>query len=60
MLAAYRARKFDFARHMAEQAAPLAPAEVAGLYGYCVKRFAALNAEALPESWVPMISLDEK
>ena len=60
MLAAYRARKFDFARQMAEQAAALAPAEVVGLYGYYVKRFAALNADALPESWAPIISLDEK
>jgi adenylate cyclase len=60
MLAAYRARKFAVARRLAEQAAPLAPGEVAGLYGYYAKRFAALDAEALPESWAPMIALDEK
>jgi adenylate cyclase len=60
MLAAYRARKFDAARQAAEQAAPLAPAEIAGLYDYYVKRFATLAADWLPESWTPMIALDEK
>ena len=60
MLAAYRARKFAAARRLAEQAAPLAPPEVAGLYGYYVKRFTALDAETLPESWAPMIALNEK
>jgi len=42
------------------EAAPLAPAEVAGLYDYYVKRFARLAADLLPESWAPMIALDEK
>ncbi|RBP11398.1 adenylate cyclase [Roseiarcus fermentans] len=60
MLAAYRARKFAAAQTLAQEAAPLAPAEVAGLYGYCLRRFAALDAQALPESWAPMIALDEK
>ena len=60
MLAAYRARKFGQARAIAEAAAPLAPAEVAGLYGYSIRRYAALEAEALPEGWAPMIALDEK
>ncbi len=60
MLAAYRARKFAAARRLADEAAPLAPPEVLGLYGYYVKRFAALDAETLPESWAPMIALDEK
>ena len=60
MLAAYRARKFAAARRLADEAAALAPAEVVGLYGYYVKRFAALDAETLPESWAPMIALDEK
>jgi adenylate cyclase len=60
MLAAYRAQKFAAAKAMAEQAVPLAPVEVAGLYGYCVSRFAALEAEALPDSWAPMIVLEEK
>jgi len=60
MLAAYRARKFAAAKHVAEQAATLAPPEVAGLYGYYVGRFAALEAESLPDGWAPMIALDEK
>ncbi len=60
MLAAYRARKFAAARRLADEAAALAPPEVVGLYGYYVKRFAALDAETLPESWAPMIALDEK
>ena len=60
MLAAYRAGKFGQARKLAEDAAALAPAEVSGLYGYSVKRFAALEAEPLPEDWAPMIALDEK
>jgi adenylate cyclase len=60
MLAAYRARKFSEARKMAEEAAPLARPEVAGLYGYYVRRFSALEAEPLPDGWAPMIALDEK
>ena len=60
MLAAYRAQKFAEAVKFAKEAAPLAPAEVSGLYAYNVRRFAALEAEALPESWAPMIALDEK
>ena len=60
MLAAYRARKFDQARALAEEAAVLAPAEVRGLYQYNVKRFSSLAAEALPKEWAPMIALDEK
>ena len=60
MLAAYRARKFDAARQLAAEAGALAPPEVRGLYDYNVKRFAALDSEALPESWSPMIALDEK
>jgi adenylate cyclase len=60
MLAAYRARKFDAARQMAEEAAPLAPAAIAGLYGYYAKRFAALATDWLPDDWAPMIALDEK
>ena len=59
-LAAYRARKFAAAKEIAGKAAPLAPAEVVGLYGYYVKRFAALETAPLPEGWAPMIALDEK
>ncbi len=60
MLAAYRARRFAAAREIADAAAALAPAEVCGLYAYNAKRFAALAAEPPPESWAPMIALDEK
>jgi hypothetical protein len=60
MLAAYRARKFGAAKQMAEEAALLAPPEIVGLYGYNVKRFAALESVPLPDAWAPMIALDEK
>ena len=60
MLAAYRARKFGAAKKIAEEAGLIAPAEVRGLYAYNVRRFEALGAGALPESWAPMIALDEK
>ena len=60
MLAAYRARKFAAARQMAEDAAPLAPGEVRGLYHYYQKRFAELAGRELPDSWAPLIALDEK
>jgi adenylate cyclase len=60
MLAAYRARKFAAAGAFAAEAATLAPAEISGLYDYNLRRFAALDADALPESWAPMIALDEK
>ncbi len=60
ILKAYRARKFDAAKEMAVDAAQLAPAEVVGLYHYYEKRFASLAEQELPESWAPMIALDEK
>jgi adenylate cyclase len=60
MLAAYRARKFAAACAFAAEAATLAPAEVRALYDYNLKRFAELDAGTLPESWAPMIALDEK
>ncbi len=60
MLAAYRARKFAAARQMAEDAAPLAPDELRGLYHYYQKRFAELAGRELPDSWAPLIALDEK
>ena len=60
MLAAYRARKFDEARGIAEEAQRIAPGEVRGLYQYNVRRFGGLAAEALPKEWAPMIALDEK
>ncbi len=60
MLAAYRARKFATARQMAEDAALHAPDEVRGLYRYYQKRFTQLAEEELPESWAPLIALDEK
>ena len=60
MLAAYRARKFAAASRMAEDAAPLAPEHVRGLYHYYRKRFGHLAEQELPDSWAPLIALDEK
>ena len=60
ILKAYRARNFVAAKQMAADAAQIAPAEVAGLYIYHQKRFASLAEQELPESWAPMIALDEK
>ena len=60
ILKAYRARIFLAGKQMAADAALLAPAEVVGLYHYYQKRFASLAEEELPESWAPMIALDEK
>ncbi len=60
ILKAYRARNFLAAKQMAADAAQIAPAEVAGLYRYYQKRFASLAEQELPESWAPMIALDEK
>ena len=60
ILKAYRARNFLAARQMAADAAQIAPVEVVGLYNYYQKRFAALAEQELPESWAPMIALDEK
>ena len=60
ILTAYRARKFKAAMHMAADAAQLAPADIRGLYHYYKKRFAELADHELPETWAPMIALDEK
>jgi adenylate cyclase len=60
ILKAYRARNFTAARQMAADAVPLAPADVRGLYAYYQARFAELAKSDLPESWTPMIALDEK
>jgi len=60
ILKAYRARSFRAARQMAADAAQLAPVEVVGLYQYYQRRFASLAEQELPESWAPMIVLDEK
>jgi adenylate cyclase len=60
ILKGYRARNFVAAKQMAADAAYLAPAEVAGLYGYYQKRFASLDGRELPANWAPTIALDEK
>jgi adenylate cyclase len=60
ILKAYRARRFAAARQMAADAAHLAPADIRGLYHYYQKRFEELGQHELPDSWAPMIALDEK
>ena len=60
ILKAYRARRFAAAKQMADDAAHLAPAHIRGLYHYYQKRFEALGGHELPETWAPMIALDEK
>ena len=60
ILKAYRARRFAAAKQMASDAAHLAPANIRGLYHYYQKRFEELSEHELPETWAPMIALDEK
>jgi adenylate cyclase len=60
ILKAYRARRFAAAKQMAADAAHLAPADIRGLYHYYQKRFEELGQHELPDSWAPMIALDEK
>ena len=60
ILKAYRARNFAAARQMAADAEPLAPGDIRGLYAYYQARFAELAKSELPETWTPMIALDEK
>src|SRR5271169_2431360 len=60
ILKAYRARRFAAAKQMAADAAHLAPADIRGLYHYYQKRFEELDQLELPESWAPLIALDEK
>jgi adenylate cyclase len=60
ILKAYRARRFAAAKQMAVDAAHLAPANIGGLYHYYQKRFEELGRRELPETWAPMIALDEK
>jgi adenylate cyclase len=60
MLAAYRARGFAKAKHMAENMGGVAPNDVGGLYVYYQRRFAELAQEDLEHSWAPIIALDEK
>jgi adenylate cyclase len=60
ILKAYRARRFAAAKQMAADAAHLAPADIRGLYHYYQKRFEELGQHELPDSWAPLIALDEK
>ena len=60
ILKGYRARRFAAARQMAADAALLAPADIRGLYHYYQKRFEELDQHELPDTWAPMIALDEK
>jgi hypothetical protein len=45
---------------MAVDAAPLAHPDLRGLYKYYQKRFEELARNELPDTWAPMIALDEK
>ena len=47
-------------KQMAADAAHLAPADIRGLYHYYQKRFEELDQHELPDTWAPMIALDEK
>jgi adenylate cyclase len=60
ILKGYRARRFAAARQMAADASQLAPADIRGLYHYYQKRFEELDQHNLPDTWTPMIALDEK
>jgi adenylate cyclase len=60
ILAAYRAGRFGCATQLAADAAKFAPLDIQGLYYFYEKRFAELAESNLPDSWVPMIALDEK
>ncbi len=60
MLDAYRGRRFEIARDLANQAFALSPESVAGLYRYSERRYARLAAEQLSPDWRPLIALEEK
>ena len=61
ILAAYRARDFEVARHLAAAAAELAPKEIEGLYtNYYQERFAFLAMSKLDASWTPVFKLETK
>ena len=60
MMALYRNREFAAAGALARQLEAEAPAAVAGLYGFHLRRFSALAREAPPESWAGTMVLEEK
>jgi adenylate cyclase len=60
MMSLYRDRDFAGAREIAEELSATAPEHVRGLYGFHLRRFDALAAETLPESWRAVTVLDEK
>jgi adenylate cyclase len=60
MLTAYRARKFQMARDLAIDAARAAPKEIVGLYDFYQRRFEHLASADLDESWIALITLEEK
>ena len=60
MLEAFRCRAFDKALQFAEEAAALAPAEIAGLYAFYQARIHE-TVEAMPgDDWSPVLTLEEK
>jgi adenylate cyclase len=60
MLDCFRGRAFDKALALAEEAASLAPAEIAGLYAFYRARIRALLARPPGEDWSPVLELEEK
>jgi len=61
ILAAYRARDFEGARRLADEAAALAPKEIQGLYkNYYQERFAYLATSELGPAWEPVFRLETK
>jgi adenylate cyclase len=61
ILVAYRARDFEVARRLADEAAKLAPNEIKGLYTiYYQERFAFLAKSELGPAWEPVFRLETK
>ncbi|MBW0005063.1 MAG: adenylate/guanylate cyclase domain-containing protein [Hyphomicrobiales bacterium] len=60
MLEAFRGRAFDEALARCAEAAPLAPAEIAGLYAFYRVRIAEVLDELPGEDWSSMLKLEEK
>ena len=60
ILNAYRARDYEKASDKAAEVETLAPDELSGLYRYYRRRFEGLARDPPPDSWKPMIALEEK
>jgi len=60
MLDAFRGRAFDEALKYCEEAASLAPEEIAGLYAFYHTRIMEVLEEVPGEEWSPLLKLEEK